>query len=187
MTQDGSQLAASWSDGKFVVRKPFKLELDTTKIIGVWLANSPVTRYAPPSEFESGKPVLVFPGCRVLADDLKIDNDSVSWKNDSKSIVGEVIVDQREQRGAQDDVRPKYHQVKTSQHRMVPTIWFEPANVKNSDAGIITLKTGEKIVVSKSNGLAIQSVDQNTLSLSNGSKLVNIPMENVQSIRFSRQ
>ena len=161
-------------------------EIDSLAI-GVWNSNQPA-RFAETRDFESGKPVIVFPGCRIIAENLKIQNDGFGWDRDrSEKIVQTVRLRDEADFDAETedpDLTPQVDQIDLREPVQLATLWLNRPTTTNDRLGQVTLTDGQFFVLGGSGGLQLDAIDSQSVTISLANRAVTFPLARVASITF---
>ncbi len=136
MLKDGSIVLCRYQNG-FRMTSWNDQPVSLDEIVGFWSASQP-GRSAPPTDFDAGKPVVVFPGCRILADDLVLAGDVLEWSPESAHQTQTVILAGNETESELDDPCPNVSLVRMDAPKPAPTVWFKPPNVDPEQPQIVT-------------------------------------------------
>ena len=170
-TVNGSHLI--W-DPKTGESKTLGRKISTEEIAAIWPATSKL-HYPPQGDFEKGKTVIVFPGCRIATDTFFMDERSFGWKESKeKQIVLEedlfVEFEGREKvlREKKDDVAPRSNKFTWDISRIkryeTPTIWIKPGSSLAADSGLLRLRNGERIAYGDNLKYRFKAINQRGIS-----------------------
>ncbi len=134
------------------------------QIIGVWKGKA---RVPLKSDFDEQLPIIAYPSCRILADDLKFDESGINWNSESsKKLIQQVQLADEEDAFAETqdpdpDLTPKTDQVKFSDRaNAVPSVWLDqPTDTKLND-GHLLFSDGQFFVLGSANGFKLKQIDQ---------------------------
>ncbi len=187
MLSDNSIL--KWDPRKPLRSATLKRDLVREDVVAIWPAGRP-PRLPLKGDFDDGKNVIVYPGCRVVTPQVDFDAKGFRWSNptvktESLHEDNEFKVDARPG-DKPDNVAPRktnYSFDLTSiPEYEVPTIWFKPPTSIRSAEGAIRLNGGEVLVYGEGANFQLQSMDRSKIQLSFGGDEVLIPLSQVVSI-----
>lgn len=117
-------------------------QLDEAQVVGLWPANSPA-RIAEQRVLEQNQPVLVFPGCQIVAADLQMLTDGLRWDAaNSEKVVQEVHqrdIDLFDPEDRDPDLTPQFSRFKWSDDLTLPTVWLaQPQSTRDTAAVVLT-------------------------------------------------
>lgn len=181
MLKDGSTVLCRYQNGfRLALWNDHPVSLD--EIVGFWPASGP-GRSAPPEDFESGKPVVVFPGCRVLADDLVLAGDVLEWNPDSAHQTQTVILADNEKPSELDDPCPNISLIRMDAPKPAPTVWFHPPLVDPDQPHIVTAD-GQRWMTGEDGMFTIKAIHDRSIRIQFGNEERNIPFGDLCFGRF---
>lgn len=192
LLNDGSQVNVL--PGKSFKSTQFRFELSPQDMVGVWpVASSPRMPVAGDfkDDFKAGdsQPVIVFPTCRLRTGGVKFLTDRLTWTVDQK-LQQPLQLDDSETGAPEPGQDPtptqtafKYADTLANQ---LPTVWNRPPLVIDSDQGFVFLTDGQRLAIGDQSRFQLKGIGTRTITVSpQGSTPVDIPLDDVQSIKFS--
>ena len=162
-----------------------RLSIEANQIVGLWPSGKPAM-YANPEDFESNMPVLVFPGCRVLAKDFTRGKQKMTWSPSSEFQLQPVLLKGRERQGEEDDVRPPYHSVDYEDTQRTPTVWLKSPKTIHRKNGFVATISGSRYVFGPDGLFALKTISADHVMLSFPGGEVRIPMKEVSNVSFGQ-
>ena len=187
MLKDNS--VVQWSTAKPFFSTTLGREIDRGDIVALWPANQ-APRLPLAGDFEKGKNVLVYPGCRVAAEKVTLNGAGYSW--DSQTVLTEDLhrkdefkVDQRSN-DKPDSVAPQFKKYQWNVSELpafeIPTIWLSEPTSMLASQGAIKIQGGEVIVFGEGANYQLQSLDKTKIMLTAGNQTLNLALSKVTSI-----
>ena len=187
MLDDNSVL--KWNPSKPLRSATLGKDLRREDIVAIW-PDSRQPRLPLEGDFEAGKNVIVYPGCRVATPRVEFDAKGFRWSNgklltESLHDDNEFKVDARPA-DEPDDVAPKKTDYSFDLSNVpefeVPTIWFkQPTSIRASE-GAIRLNSGEVLIYGDGAKFQLQSLDKKQILLAFDGDEISIPLSQVVSI-----
>lgn len=162
-----------------------RLTIEAKQIVGLWPSGKPAM-YANLEDFESNLPVLVFPGCRVLAKDFTQGKQKMTWDTSSEFQLQPVRLKGRERQGEEDDVRPAYHSVDYDDTPRTPTVWLKSPKTIHPENGFVTTTSGSRYVFGPDGLFVLKTISADQVMLSFPGGEVRIPMKEVSNVSFGQ-
>ena len=165
--------------------------VEPDRIVGLWPAGKPAM-YANPVDFEGQLPVLVFPGCRVLAQDLHLGQQQMRWSPYSDVRLQPVRLKGREQPSDEDNIAPEESEVRYDQTDLTPTIWYRAPRTMERTDGYVTTRSGSRYVFGPDSLFQLKSISADQVLLSTTAtpileaSKVPIPLPDISSISFGQ-
>ncbi len=162
-------------------------EIEPGSAVGVWNANQPA-RFAETPDFESGRPVIVYPGCRIIAEGLKMKADGFGWdKGRSEKIVQNVQLrdeDDPDAETKEPDLTPQVDQVDFRGKGQLATLWLARPTTTDGRRGHVSLTDGQYFVLGDSGGFQLDAIDSDSVKISLGGRTTDFPLTRVANITF---
>lgn len=157
-------------------------------IVAIWPASTSA-RYPVDGDFDKGKNVVCFPGCRIATDDLKLETGQFSWTSGNRleeDLFVEIEGREKVLSEAHDNVDPgktKFSwEIRKLKQYQTPTIWLAPPTSLTADVGIVKLMTGEQIVYSNGGFFELKSLDRKEITFERNGNTIKVPIREVASI-----
>ncbi len=183
-TTDGSHFVWDPASGK---SPRINETISPDDIVAIWPASTPL-RYPGKGDFEKGKQVVVFPGCRIVTNELSITKNQFSWRNGTQieeDLYVEVEGRERVQNEKPDNVSPGRDKftwnIRSLKQYETPSIWLKAPVSLPVTAGIVKLRTGEQIVYGNG-GFELESSDAKQLVFQRGEDTITIPFREVTAV-----
>ena len=187
MLRDNSVL--QWSEGSPLRSQTLGQDIDPDLLVAVWPANK--RPHLPlGDDFENGKNVLVYPGCRVATGEVVMDQAGFRW--DSQNVLTEDLHREDEQKvdprsnDVPDAVAPRMKSYGWDISELpayeIPTIWFAQPQSMLADQGSIKLEGGEVLVFGKDALFQLVSMDQQNVTLKFAEQTITVPLSKVTKI-----
>lgn len=189
MLRDNSVL--QWNPDSFLQSTTLKRKLSLENVVAIWPAGrQPHMPLA--GDFEAGKNVLVYPGCRVATSEISVDDKGFRW-NDGEVLMQNLYEanDQKiNQRGPTKDLPDKVSprkkdysfDTKSMMEFEKPTIWFDRPTSMLSTQGALRLDNGEMLVYGPDAMFDLKSIDKGKVIMTFGGEDVMILLSKVVSI-----
>ena len=183
---DGSRLRMDVSGPQWT-HPWLKPPLDPGSSVFLQPVNLPL-RYPPAADFETNLPVLVFPTCRILAKDLTWIAGGVQWDPDSTKLLQPV--DEENPLGVPgEDPTPTNHSVdfsETSQENL-PSFWMQPPVGSRDALGQLLLVDRQRLTFGPDQRFTGIQFRDESIRMESESGPIDIPLDQIQSIRWPRQ
>ncbi len=175
-TRKNKTIKLQLADGSIVNTEPESIfssfdfighEFDQQKVVGIW---SETCRYPQDIEFQFNKPVIVYPGCQIVADELETLKNGFTWNSETsiKHVQDVVLSDggdpfQRIE-DPDPDLTPKENRVEFTEPKSgevtgSPTLWFSKPTPVIPGNGHIHFSDGQYFVLNGENGFSIEKID----------------------------
>ena len=145
-----------------------QIQLD--QIVGLWKGTA---RLPEQNQFESEKPIAVYPSCSIELDGFKLADDGYSWdKNTSKKITQNVHLTDEDNdvfgkaEAPDPDFTPTVDQVSFKDAPGVfPSLWLSQPTTNATGKGYIQLTDGQYFVFNNESGFSLKQIDGNRKSI----------------------
>lgn len=153
------------------------------QVAGLWFARDKV-RFPIAGDLESGNHVMVYPTCRLVAEDVEFRADGYSWQAAEK--LEQVDVDHADGQEEKEDPTPDVSEIRfdDSPPEDIPTFWNRLPQTQARGTGTLRLVDGQQLVLGGSVGFNIKRINQDAVTISVGGIEQTIPLSQVLSIDF---
>ncbi len=159
-----------------------------TKSAAIWFASNK-TRFPFQGDFEAGKTVMVFPTCRIAAQDLTFAANGYRWTQSEKleqKLEPVKDEDADEDDEEEEDPTPNISEVdyQKSSPENIPTVWIRQPNSQQPGTGLLRLVDGQQLVLDGSSGFRISKIESDSVTVANRNASKVIPISQILSINF---
>lgn len=189
MLRDNSVL--EWNPNSPLRSNTLKQELSREDVIAIW-PSTKQPQLPLSGDFDAGKNVLVYPGCRVATTEVKFDKNGFRWNGGKvlKENLHEENVQKVEQRSIEfdipDQVAPSSNKFSFNTNDMAdyetPTIWLEKPTSMLASQGALRLDNGEVIVFGTDTLTTLNEITPKQVELTFRGKEIAIPISRIVAI-----
>ena len=175
-------------------KQPFDFldsQIREDQILGIWSGRHSA-RMPESKDFEANKPVIVYPGCRIIADDCELKPGGFFWNKDSsdKRIQNVLLFDQEgsrvtlEEEAVDPDLTPDTNQVAFRTSSQIPSLWLkEPTTIASPD-GYVFLTDGQYFVLGSESGFKVTRMGSKNVEIEFGKSRKLYPLTRISSIKL---
>ena len=139
-------------------------EFAKDEIVGIWDNKA---RLPLKSDFENESPIIVYPSCRIIADDLQFDQTGFSWNSDtSKKLIQQIQLgideeDFTEPEVQDPDLTPNVSEVIfANREQPVPSLWLKQPLTTELGGGHLLLNDNQFFVLGNRDGFRLKEINQ---------------------------
>jgi len=189
MLRDNSVL--EWNPNSLLRSNTLQQDLPREDVIAIW-PSTKKPQLPLSGDFDAGKNVLVYPGCRIATTEVKFDKNGYRW-NGSK-VLEENLHEENDQKFDQrsidedipDRVTPSGNKfsfnAKDTSAYETPTIWFEKPTSMLGNQGALRLDHGEVIVFGPDALTTLTRIGPKQVTLTFHGKEISIPISKIVAI-----
>lgn len=189
MLRDNSVL--EWNPGSLLRSNTLKQELSREDVIAIW-PSTKQPQLPLSGDFDAGKNVLVFPGCRVATAEVSFDKSGYRWNGGN--VLQENLHEENDQKFDQrsiefdvpDQVTPSRNKFSFNTNDMAdyetPTIWFDKPTSMLANQGALRLDNGEVIVFGADALTTLDAITPKQVELTFRGKEIAIPISKIVAI-----
>ena len=163
-----------------------KRDVDLKDVVCLWPAGS--TRRLPEAgDFVEGKKLLLYPSCRIQAEDFAIGEKEFSWSKDSRKITQKVNLEAPDADDAEEPdpfFTPAENKYVYGTKGQRPTIWLEAPQPLDRSVGRIILFDGSHLLFGGDTGTELARLLRASLLLKTGKQKTVIRNQSVAAIMF---
>ena len=173
-------------------RQPFDFldtMIDEKDVVGLWGGRNSA-RMAP-SDVDSKLPVIVYPGCRILAQEFELREDGISWNKEisEKRVQNVKLFEQNDSRitrpeSNDPDFTPDVNQVSFRGVAKIPTIWLREPKTIDHRHGHVFLTDGQYFVLGDESRFKVTKLGSTNVEIEFGKSRKLYPLTRVSSIRL---
>ena len=161
------------------------LKFTPDQITGIWFAANQV-RFPFKDDFKDSKPVMVFPTCRLVPDDLEFVRQGYTW-GQAEKIEQELRLNDENEDDEAEDPTPNVDSVDyvESSPENIPTMWIKAPRGQPVGSGMLRLVDGQQLVLGGSSGFQISDIKEDSISVSlPDGRTQAFPLKQLLSIEF---
>ncbi len=159
------------------------LTFEPNELMAFWSARNPA-RFPASKDFDQGKTLLVFPTCRIAANEIKFTDKGFNWESTAEKLLQPIEIegDEREE----EDATPPFNSAQYSKSwpDSIPTVWLSPPKSPPAGSGRLRLADGQKLVLGNNASFQFVRLSDSEVTVATRDREFKIPLKNVLSIEF---
>ena len=168
----------------------FETVIGEDQITGIWSGRQPA-RLPLSVDFESSKPVIVFPSCRIIAEGLKLSGNGLSWDGArSNKLIQEVKLFEKDRsrvtrEESQDpDLTPAVSDIAFRSSPKIPTLWLQPPQTLDTSRGHVFLTDGQYFALGDNSRFKVTHIGSRNIEIEFGKSKKLYPFTRISSIKL---
>ena len=174
-------------------KQPFDFldsKLVREQIVGIWSGRNP-SRLEQLWDGAAGEPIICFPGCRVIAQDLQLRADGYSWNDETseKKVQNVKLFEHDDSRVNREesedpDFTPDVDLVVFRDAPQIPTLWLQQPQTIRGSAPHVYLTDGQYFVLGEDGGFKVSRIGSKNVEIEFGASKKLYPLTRISSIKL---